>query len=345
MIRPRTICAPAQRRGIRRVASLGALGVALCATSAVRAEAQSSAPRRAAGAAQSWRLVWHDEFDGAAIDTTRWAFDLGRGFLAADGKTFVDGWGNNELQCYSRDTANAVVRDGRLHIRARQSADEQCPYTSARLKTRAPDGRALFAQRYGRFEFRAKLPVGQGLWPALWMLPMADAYGTWAASGEIDVMEARGQTPSTVLGTLHYGARWPANTHTGADYVLPRGGSIADFHTYAVEWEPGRIRWFVDGVQTQAQRFWWSGTPRDAASAPSAADLNPWPAPFDQPFYLVMNLAVGGNFLGNPDATTPFPGVMEVDFVRVYERRDRSRRVFPRGAGRFPWSAKSRGRL
>jgi beta-glucanase (GH16 family) len=141
-----------------------------------------------------------------------------------------------------------------------------------------------------------------------------------------------------VLGTLHYGASWPDNTHTGADYVLPRGGSIADFHIYAVEWEPGRIRWFVDDVQTQEQRFWWSTTSRAGAVAPRAADLNPWPAPFDQRFYLVMNLAVGGNFLGNPDATTPFPGVMEVDFVRVYQRRDRSTRPWSRGAGRFPWS-------
>jgi beta-glucanase (GH16 family) len=326
------------RHTVRRVIVGCALGAMVGLVGAMRVDAQTGRAPHAATAPQGWRLVWQDEFDGAAIDTTRWAFDLGRGFLAADGTTVVDGWGNNELQCYTRDTSNAAVRDGRLHIRAVPSSVASCPYTSARLKTRAPDGHALFAQRYGRFEFRAKLPVGQGLWPALWMLPLSDSYGTWAASGEIDVMEARGQTPSTVLGTLHYGARWPDNTHTGADYLLPRGGSIADFHTYAVEWEPGRIRWFVDGVQTQEQRFWWSTTPRDGAGAPRAADLNPWPAPFDRPFYLVMNLAVGGNFLGNPDATTPFPGVMEVDFVRVYQRRDRSTRPLSRGAGRFPWS-------
>lgn len=335
---------PMIRRPTRRVIGAFApaallLFVVLGAASPLAAQ-QASTSRRTTTSDRDWRLVWRDEFSGASIDTTRWAFDLGRGFVGADGTTVVDGWGNNELQCYTRDTSNAFVRAGRLHIRAMPSTQEGCAYTSARMKTRAPDGRALFAQRYGRFEWRARLPLGRGLWPALWMLPLADAYGTWAGSGEIDVMEARGQTPSTVLGTLHYGGRWPANTYTGADYVLPRGGSIADFHTYAVEWEPGRMRWFVDGVQTQEQGFWWSSARRDGTKPADASELNPWPAPFDQPFYLVMNLAVGGNFLGNPDSTTPFPGVMEVDFVRVYERRNSRLPLRPRGPGALPWVAK-----
>jgi beta-glucanase (GH16 family) len=281
-----------------------------------------------------WRLVWRDEFEGAAIDTTKWGFDLGAGFSTDGGKTVLVGWGNNELQCYTRDSANVRVRSGVLQIRALRESRDGCAYTSARLKTRRADGSALFAQRYGRFEFRARLPLGQGMWPALWMLPQDEAYGTWAASGEIDVMEARGQTPSTVLGTLHYGAQWPKNTFTSQDYILPRGGTIADWHTYAVEWEPGRMRWYVDGVLTQTQRFWWSGRRADASS--EAIALQPWPAPFDRRFHLVMNLAVGGNFLGNPDATTPFPGVMEVDYVRVYVRRGGASRLSPRGPGTLP---------
>lgn len=295
------------------------------------------------GPRTGWRLVWSDEFSGATIDTTKWGFDLGNGFSADGGQTFVSGWGNNELQCYTRDTSNAFVSGGRLHLRAVKSAGDGCPFTSARLKTRRADGSALFAQRYGRFEFRAKLPVGRGLWPALWMLPQDDAYGTWAASGEIDVMEARGQTPTTVLGTLHYGSRWPKNTFTGADYILPRQGTIADFHTYAVEWEPGRLRWFVDGVLTQTQRFWWSSSAqagRQGTKPTGEAELNPWPAPFDQRFYLVMNLAVGGNFLGNPDASTPFPAELSVDFVRVYERRGGPARLASRGRGALPFGAR-----
>jgi beta-glucanase (GH16 family) len=283
-----------------------------------------------------WRMTWHDEFSGAAIDTSKWGFDLGNGFAADSGKTFVSGWGNDELQCYSASRRNAFVAGGMLRLVARADTAGGCPYSSARLKTRRADGSALFAQRYGRFEFRAKLPVGQGVWPALWMLPQDDAYGTWAASGEIDVMEARGQTPSTVLGTLHYGSRWPHNAFTSADYVLPGNGSITDFHVYVVEWEPGRMRWLVDGVVTQTQSFWWSSSKQDGRAGvkpTQESDLNAWPAPFDQRFYLIMNLAVGGRFLGNPDASTRFPVEMIVDYVRVFERRAGPGALLPRGAG------------
>ncbi len=122
--------------------------------------------------------------------------------------------------------------------------------------------------------------------------------------------------------------------------MLPLGGRITDWHTYAVEWEPGLIRWFVSGVQTQAQSFWWSSTRRDGAKATAESELHPGPAPFDRPLYLVMNLAVGGNFLGNPDATTRFPGVMEVDFVRAYVLRNRTNPVRRQGRGTFPWTTK-----
>jgi len=186
-----------------------------------------------------------------------------------------------------------------------------CAYTSARLKSRAQNGDALFAQQYGRFEFRAKLPETQGMWPALWMLPLKDTYGTWAASGEIDVMEARGQNPTVVLGTLHYGAQWPDNVHSGMDYTLPNNGRISDWHVYAIEWSPRRIAWFVDDSLYQVQTAWYTGKQKDSTAAP-----------FDQPFYLVMNLAVGGRFLGAPDSTTKFPGEMQVDWVRAYEKQE-----------------------
>lgn len=324
--------------GIPRVLGAGIL-VALTAGGV-------NAQRPTAAHGPRWTRVWSDEFSGRSVDTTHWDFDLGNSLTSDSGRTVVPGWGNDELQCYTRDTSNAFVRNGLLHVRALRTGAGPCPFTSARLKTRHRDGRALFAQRYGRFEFRARLPLGQGLWPALWMLPLSDRYGTWAASGEIDVMEARGQHPDTVLGTLHYGARWPANVHTGADYRFPAGGRIDRFHVYALEWEPGEIRWLVDGVVCQTQRFWWSSSRTNGsvgAQPVTDADLNPWPAPFDQPFYLIMNLAVGGRFLGNPDATTPFPGEMLVDYVRVYERRGGGGAVRPRGPGRLPFQSGGAG--
>ncbi len=326
---------------VRRVRALRALTL-LCSVTSAQAQhagphaAQRTVPRAPAG----WRLVWHDEFATTVIDTTHWAFDLGNSIISDSGRTVVPGWGNNELQCYTRDSTNVFARDGLLHLRATRARTDACPYQSARLKTRASDGHALFATRYGRIEFRAKLPVGQGLWPALWMLPLADRYGTWAASGEIDIMEARGQTISTVLGTLHYGARWPANTYTGSDYILPRSGSIGDFHVYAVDWAPGRISWSVDGVTYQTQTFWWSSSAQlngQGVKPTRESDLNVWPAPFDQPFYLVMNLAVGGNFLGSPDGTTVFPAELVVDYVRVYETIGSYGALPARGAGTIPF--------
>ncbi len=291
-------------------------------------------------AADKWKLVWSDEFDGKEIDRTKWDFDIGNGFYNYDATTWISGWGNNELQYYTREPDNAFVKDGMLHIRAVKESLHGCGYTSARLKTRKKDGSPLFNQQYGKFEFRAKLPTGKGIWPALWMLPQDEKYGGWASSGEIDVMEARGQEPTKVLGTLHFGGRWPANAEASKDYILPDKGTIADFHVYAIEWEPGEIRWTVDGRQSAAQSFWWSSSKRegDKGLKPAReADLNPWPAPFDQPFYLVMNVAVGGKFLGNPDRTTVFPAEMVVDYVRVYEKVGGYGKVKPRGEGKLPF--------
>ncbi|HTW94916.1 MAG TPA: discoidin domain-containing protein [Tepidisphaeraceae bacterium] len=270
-------------------------------------------------AEKGWKLVWSDEFNGTSIDRSKWTFDLGNGYQAPDVNMWISGWGNNEREFYTDRPANAYVKDGFLHIRAVKEAYQGCDYTSARLVTRG-----LFSKAYGRFEFRAKLPVGQGIWPALWLLPENNSYGIWAASGEIDVLEARGQIPNVILGSLNYGSHWPGNDFTEADFTFPPGQSIAGFHTYALEWEPGVMRWYVDDHLYSIKRHWWSCSKVDAShegpANPSKSEINPWPAPYDKPFYLIMNLAVGGDFLGDPDATTVFPQEMLVDYVRVYDK-------------------------
>ncbi|MFO0876248.1 MAG: glycoside hydrolase family 16 protein [Gemmataceae bacterium] len=312
------------------ITALG-LGVLLAAVGA------GAAPEKGPA---GWKLTWSDEFDGKEIDRAKWDFDLGNGFFSYDANQWISGWGNDELQYYTREADNAFVKEGKLYIRAVKESLHGCGYTSARMKSRKRDGSALFNQKYGRFEFRAKLPTGRGVWPALWMLPQAEKYGTWPSSGEIDVMEARGQEPHKVLGTLHYGSRWPGNVHTGGEYLFPRGQSIAEFHTYAIEWEPGEMRWYVDETEYARQTFWWSSSRVEGGKGQkprSEADLNAWPAPFDQSFYLVMNVAVGGKFLGNPDRTTVFPAEMVVDYVRVYEKVGGPGAVKPRGKGKLPF--------
>ncbi len=241
------------------------------------------------------QLVWSDDFDAAQLDPSSWYFEQG------DGSQYgIPGWGNNELQWYLPDSA--LLENGNLVITAREETSNGKDYTSARIITRD-----RFAFRYGRVEARIRLPGGQGLWPAFWLLPQDFAYGGWAASGEIDVLEAvnlgvRGN--NTVHGTIHYGGEWPSNTYTGGAYVVPTNVTT-DFHVYAVEWDPTEIRWYVDGVMYLMQNAW---------SSTGA----PFPAPFDQNFYILLNVAVGGNWPGSPDASTVFPVTMEVDYVRVY---------------------------
>ena len=288
-----------------------------------------------------WKLVWSDEFESKEIDRSKWDFDLGNGFYDYNAKQWINGWGNEELQYYTREPENAFVKEGLLHIKAIKESIHNCGYTSARMKTRKRDGSALFNQCYGKFEFRAKLPTGKGVWPALWMLPQSDKYGTWPSSGEIDILEARGQEPNKILGTLHFGSRWPANALKENNILLPNNGTIADFHTYAIEWEPGEVRWLLDGKQFAAQSFWWSSskvTANKGIQPTKEEDLNAWPAPFDQPFYLVMNVAVGGKFLGNPDNTTLFPAEMLVDYVRVYDKVGGYAKIKPRGEGKLPFA-------
>jgi beta-glucanase (GH16 family) len=302
--------------------------------------------KEASPAASQWQLVWNDEFDGTAIDESKWDFDLGNGFFDYKAHKWVPGYGNEELQYYTRDPRNVFVRDSLLHIRALKESQHGCGYTSARLKTRRQDGMALFSKTYGRFEFRASVPHGKGLWPALWMLPLEDRYGGWAASGEIDVMEIVGERKHEVLGSIHFGSTFPKRSLVTHVHKLPNDSTVEDFHVYAVEWEPGEIRWEVDGDLWARQNFWWSCSRLRGGKGirpTRTADVNPWPAPFDQPFYLVMNLAVGGNFPGVPSPETRFPAELIVDYVRVYDRLGGYGPPVPRGKGKLPFPSKRRG--
>ncbi|HOM99144.1 MAG TPA: glycoside hydrolase family 16 protein [Acidobacteriota bacterium] len=256
-------------------------------------------PRVAAEVPEGWRLVWADEFDGDRVDPVKWEFQIGTGTDYG----LPAGWGNNELQYYTDRQDNAFVADGKLHIVAKKESYGRCSYTSARLRTL---GKGDWT--YGRFEIRAKLPKGKGIWPALWMLPTDNVYGGWAASGEIDIMELVGHEPNVVHGTLHYGGPWPRNKSSGGSYRLAGGDFSQDFHVFALEWEPGEIRWFVDGELYLTLTQWY--TEAQGAS---------FPAPFDQRFHLLMNVAVGGNWPGSPAPTTQFPQEMVVDYVRVYQ--------------------------
>ena len=240
-------------------------------------------------------LVWADEFNDAALDPQRWFFETG------DGSQYgIPGWGNNERQFYLPD--NASLEDGLLKIVARSEQLGSYNYTSARINTRD-----RFAVRYGRIEARMRLPGGQGVWPAFWMLSQDSPYGDWPAAGEIDIMEAYNLGvlgKNSVIGTIHYGTSFPSDwVFSGESYVVPANAQ-EEFHTYAVEWDEAEIRWYVDDVMYAMQNNWYS-----------TADF---PAPFDVPFYILFNVAVGGNLPGPPNEDTVFPVTMEVDWVRVY---------------------------
>ncbi|MCK8060696.1 MULTISPECIES: carbohydrate binding domain-containing protein [unclassified Fusibacter] len=257
-----------------------------------------------------WTMTWNDEFNGSELDLTKWKHDIGNWIVDESGAGVAAGWGNNEKEFYTDSSDNAYVESGKLVIKAikEETSDEfgSYDYTSAKLLTKG-----LFSQKYGRYEISAKLPVGKGLWPAIWMLPVEDVYGGWAASGELDIVEGWGSRPNVVAGTLHYGALWPNNKYSGKEYTFADTTSVNDFHVYAIEWEPGEIRWYVDGALYQTQNNW---NTKDANGEEYS-----FPAPFDQEFYMIMNLAVGGNFDGEPTEDTMFPSTMEVDYVRVYE--------------------------
>lgn len=250
----------------------------------------------AASSLHADELLWSDEFDGTSLDTSKWEAMLGDGSFYG-----IPGWGNNELQYYQSDSDNLFVSGGLLHIVARQQSAGGYNYTSARIRTR---NKADFL--YGRLEARIQIPSGQGLWPAFWMLPTNSPYGGWAAGGEIDIMESV-NTATSAHGTIHFGDNWPGNVSNGGS--LYPGGVITGFHVYAIEWDPLQIRWYFDGqlFHTVNENQWFStGASGDAE------------APFDVPFHFLLNVAVGGNWPGPPNGSTPFPAEMLVDWVRVY---------------------------
>jgi beta-glucanase (GH16 family) len=249
-----------------------------------------------------WKQVWSDEFnapDGSPVDTTKWVTESGG-----------NGWGNQELEYYTTRPENAFQQGGNLVIKVLQEkytgADGVTrDYTSARLKTLGQ-----FSQKYGRFEARIKIPQGQGIWPAFWMLGDDIGKVGWPKCGEIDIMENIGKEPATVHGTIH-GPGYSGDKGIGSPYSLPPDQHFADdFHLYAVEWEAKAIRFYVD------DHFYATRTP---AELPKGTK---WV--YNHPFFLLLNVAVGGNWPGNPDATTVFPQTMLVDYVRVYKRSGRA---------------------
>ncbi len=243
-----------------------------------------------------WNIVWDDEFKGPAINLGNWVFETGGG-----------GWGNNELENYTSRTNNARIVNGQLIIEADQENYGGSSYTSARMKTQ---GRSSWT--YGRVEARIKIPRGQGIWPAFWMLGTDIGSVGWPTCGEIDIMENIGKTSDqgTVHGTIHgpqSGGDYNGGAGVTGTYTLPGGKALADdFHIYAVEWTPNQIKWFMDTNQ------YFTAT---AAGLPGGAT---WV--FTQPEFLLFNLAVGGNWPGNPNGTTVFPQQMIVDYVRVYQQ-------------------------
>ncbi|MDD5139573.1 MAG: glycoside hydrolase family 16 protein [Verrucomicrobiales bacterium] len=241
-----------------------------------------------------WQLVWQDEFNGNQVDPARWEFEVN-----------ANGGGNNELQYYV--TNNARVQDGLLFIEARKEnytgPEVSREFTSSRIRTKDHGD-----WKYGRFEIRAKLPTGQGYWPAIWMLPTDNVYGGWPHSGEIDIMEVVGHKPNNLHGTLHYADLKGNHTYRGTNTALAAGTFADTFHVFSLEWDPSTIRWYLDNQLYQTQTNWTSGT-------------NLFPAPFDQRFHLILNLAIGGNWPGNPDTNTVFPQAMVVDYVRVYQKK------------------------
>lgn len=234
-----------------------------------------------------YRLVWSDEFDGEKIDTQNWTYDIGAG-----------GWGNGEAEYYTDRSENARIENGLLVIEARQEKYDSAYYTSARLKTKG-----LQNFQYGRIEARLKVPAGKGMWPAFWMLGSTFDGTNWPDCGEIDIMEYIGKEPDLIMGTAHgpgySGAlgisKWNRQTFDIAD----------DFHTYAIEWQEGQIDWYFDGTLYHTVK---------------RADVGEREWVFDQPFFIILNLAVGGQLAGPIGLDVTFPRQVLVDYVRVFEK-------------------------
>lgn len=241
---------------------------------------------------RNWQLTWSDEFEGNAgqsPDASKWTFDIGTG---------NNGWGNQELQYYTKRPENvALDGKGNLVLTARRESFSGSAFTSARLKTQG-----LFSQTYGRFEARLKTPYGPGVWPAFWLLGNEVSTLGWPQCGEIDIMELRGQEPQLINGTVH-GPGYSGGAAVTKIFGLKNSRFDADFHVFAIEWGQDYIDFFVDN--TLYQRI-----------TPEKLD-GEWV--FNDPFFIIMNIAVGGNYVGFPVLQTPFPQMMTVDYVRVYQ--------------------------
>lgn len=233
-------------------------------------------------------LVWADEFDGPSLDTEKWSYQTGAG-----------GWGNNELQYYTDRVDNVSVNAGFLEIIALEENFMGADYTSARIRTIDKGD-----WTYGRFEARLKTPFGRGIWPAFWMMPTDNVYGTWPASGEMDIMELLGHQTNIAYGTCHYGTSGN-HQQLGSNLVLNEGDFSEEFHTFALEWTATSLNWYIDNS------LYYSV---------SNLDVAPYEWVFDQDFHFILNVAVGGNWPGNPNGATAFPQTMEVDYVRVYQQ-------------------------
>lgn len=266
----------------------GICGLLILALNGCKKDAVQSLPQR------EWELTWSDEFSGSAgtaPDNTKWKFDIGTG---------DNGWGNSELQYYTNRPSNIQLDGkGNLVITARSESFAGSGFTSARIKTKD-----LFAQKYGRFEARIKTPTGPGMWPAFWMLGANIDTKPWPQCGEIDIMEQRGQQPSVTHGSVHGPGYSGANAVT-KPYGLTTGRFDTDYHVYAVEWGEDYIDYFVDNFLYQRI------TPEKVTGE--------WV--YNTPFYILLNVAVGGNFVGFPTTGTPFPQSMYVDYVKVYKQK------------------------
>ena len=234
-------------------------------------------------------LVFQDEFnEDGAPNSANWSYNIGTG---------SNGWGNNELQYYTDRPENVVVEDGMLKITARRELYMGSNYTSARILTKGK-----VEQKYGRIEARIKLPLGRGLWPAFWMLGANSDTVTWPLCGEIDIMEYLGNNPTTVLGTVH-GPGYSGGESISKSYTLPNSRFDTDFHIFGIEWGEDYINYYIDDV------LYNQITPEDV----------PGEWVFDQPFYIILNMAVGGNLPGSPNTETAFPQTMLVDYIRIYQ--------------------------
>jgi len=268
--------------------AIGILFLTACASAAPLPTATPTAMPTATYGwdSQGWNLVWSDEFDGTKIDPKDWVFDKGG-----------SGWGNVEMEYYTDRPENARLENGMLVIEARQEQYDRLNYTSARINTHG-----LHEFQYGRIEARMKLPYGQGIWPAFWML---GSNASWPLGGEIDIMEYIGKTPDTVYQTVH-GPGYSGAKGIGSHFILTADSLKNDFHIYTIEWTKNEIHWYVDYQEV------------------FKVTLDQIPAGtqwvFDHPFFIILNLAVGGSWPGFADDTTVFPQQLKVDYVRVYQK-------------------------